>query len=690
MVDRIVQGVVVMLVLLLCVLATVAPASAQPPPLRIVGGDTVVISQWDSLTSADGVMIPIQNLSNIPHTLSITVGALWPVTGEGSPIPLRVEDDTLRLNPAEISVIRLYAANTTATPAPGTYAGVLLVQHGEPVSVLPIQIQFSYQPTPLLDAIQNEITVRPFAQHPGILTVPVSNVQPNGSGLDRETPLGVVADGERLAYLYWTGASRVIEASVPALESRELVLAFSQRLYPGTYSGNVAFPGGDTVKLTLLVRHHWAFALATLMVGFALTWLVKNWLGVKQQVGELLKEEAALREAFWGVRNAEGEFILKADKYQRGALWDFRHQAEGQPWMAYDINAALEGLLDRAREELSLFKWNLLIVLNENDPDYQKAKARLALAGQVIAAWKTLGRKLTELHTAFADGEYGRYQGAANASPSPFNPRMPFNSDAPAFLEPARHVLLGRELNDLAAFLVLPTRVEKATQLVRQWPDLYGAIQPYKDKIARIHAQQPTMAQQLKLPAQVLLADQQLLNEARRMVFEAEWELWQVKDLDALEQKATSADLERVDQILAQLSFYLTAPETEEVVEKGIDKIFVQEASSLVLLRQPTLTRQIAEIVRTFVGQPSPTLTDTERVAFFNRQHRGWNVILVVLYVVLALYTGMEQIYGDQAFGTPLSYVQALLWGIGTKVTLDTAYTFLDRLTTSLPWRKAV
>lgn len=162
---------------------------------------------------------------------------------------------------------------------------------------------------------------------------------------------------------------------------------------------------------------------------------------------------------------------------------------------------------------------------------------------------------------------------------------------------------------------------------------------------------------------------------------EVRWEIWHVNSLEEMDKRQTEPDAEKAERALAQLNFYLPKPTQPERPPQAKSMAEGEEGAPLQFVN---LTDQFQELFE------QPALAPAASDEHFHQQRLAWNIGLVLIYLLLAAYAGMQQLYIGKLFGTPLDYLAVFLWGIGAKVTLDALYTALDGFAGLMALRKAV
>jgi hypothetical protein len=84
----------------------------------------------------------------------------------------------------------------------------------------------------------------------------------------------------------------------------------------------------------------------------------------------------------------------------------------------------------------------------------------------------------------------------------------------------------------------------------------------------------------------------------------------------------------------------------------------------------PKLDKPLAAIAisRGGPGVETPSIILLERIV---RKRIAWDVFYLLLVTAVAIYTGLKQFYFDHPFGDTRDYIDAMVWGFGTKALID-------------------
>lgn len=389
---------------------------------------------------------------------------------------------------------------------------------------------------------------------------------------------------------------------------------------PGTYAGTLTV-GGASVALTVLARHWVGWLVVALSVGVLMGLWLTHYAGVRRTLWDLRARSDELDQRIQALGNVGG---LTPDPVRAG----------GRKVRAL---RGVEALRSAAFRNL------------EGQPAYDAALAELTALEEAVDAWPTLGPRLTGLNMALSSAAT-----ALSKSSSPpvhggmrrMEPRIMAWGRA---LVASRTVPvddaveLARRLDEAAAALELLVLLNQAAETARQW-------------IAALRAVPLTDAQELAK-----------LTEAERTLSEAWWELWDSADPAVLTARQTQADLTQVEKLLSQLNFRLASQARADKMAFELTAAFENGGSPAAAGTPQDIDAKSSRLARLWAA-----LGKRFQVRRWRRLIAVWDVIFLLLAIVLAILTGLKQLYFDGAFwGTAGDYVTAILWGFGVKVVVD-------------------
>jgi hypothetical protein len=391
---------------------------------------------------------------------------------------------------------------------------------------------------------------------------------------------------------------------------------------PGTYSGTLTVDGAS-VALTVLARHWIGWLVLALSFGVLM--------------GLWLLHYAGVRRTLWDLR-------------ARCAELDERIQALGTVGGLEPDPANARGRVARALRSVEMLRSAAFRSL-EGQPAYNAALAELTAMEAAVDAWPTLETRVTTLQKTIAD-----------AAPSLGNANGPPSHDGTRRVE-ARIMAWARAL---AGPRKVP--VDGAAELAKRLDD---AVTGLHTGVLLNGAAQNAHTWIVALKAVPITDGQEVLKvtEAERTLSEAWWELWESDDPAALAARQTQADLAAVEKLLSQLNFRLPGQERAPAEAMALDLTAAREQT--VFVSPPGADDGNEKKVGT-LARWMTALGQRLRPRRWRQLIAAWDVVFLLLAVVLAILTGLKQLYFDTTFwGTPGDYVTAILWGFGVKVVVD-------------------
>lgn len=272
----------------------------------------------------------------------------------------------------------------------------------------------------------------------------------------------------------------------------------------------------------------------------------------------------------------------------------------------------------------------------KDEPKYKSTLAELGVLEAAVASWVPFGKSLVAL-----DGKHDTLLETAAKLDRPPDAR---ERTEPYSLQAARTLLAPRALT-IAELEIQRTKAEDLRTLIDRWPEIEARVRAQKQRIEKLRTAIPAGHQDLTTLHTV--------KEDLQGAWEA---LWRADAAAELAQVVT--DLDRTRVTLDKLGHHLPA-------------------SAKPLAGWSALTRKSGdEDWREAAPEPSDEVPP-EHFADLNRRYA---TLLLVLAFVLALFSGLNQLYFDKAFSTPLDYLNAIAWGAGTKLALDTVVAGIGRL----------
>ncbi len=389
--------------------------------------------------------------------------------------------------------------------------------------------------------------------------------------------------------------------------------------FTSKYEGKIDFQPareGGEVALTVAIKDHWLWAVLCLLAGIGLTLRIQRFFQVGRPISLARERDARL-----------------GDDFENKAQPAYQRKAGDGPYAGFSIAADLAKRRGEVQATLDQLLQDRPENLEQDDgfKDVQEKQERLEAA---VASWPGFCDELAALEVAL--------NGFTAAAAGLKRPALLSTAGSPSCARYARLLLQPGNLS-IDGYETRRRDVADATAVLLAWPEVEQRVAIQRDTIPK-----------LATPVQQNPLDQQTFNAARRDVL-AIWDrLWRLETAEELEQQATALDSSR-DQ-LAGLSHYLSSPRGLKTMNGG--------STLLAVTRQRTLAaagRRLEE-----------PRDDRELLAYYGNRRRRYEWLTLWLALVLAVYTGLGQLYQGHDFATPWHYLGAFLWGAGTKLTIDT------------------
>jgi hypothetical protein len=475
--------------------------------------------------------------------------------------------------------------------------------------------------------------------------------------------IGVVSSEDSPAYLYVNGKpnySRRTDGVVTLpIEVRELGKV-------GTYAGSLREPGSG-VKIEVRVTHAFYWALAAILLGTAIAFLLLLW---RQRWNPKSQLKQRCSDLVRNYRTAERHFQRWFENYKNRAL-------EGN--QSYTV---VESIGKYKPDEDSVVKYQR---------DFWREFERYAQDNWLFDTSKDDFKKLVKtLETAESDAQqFGEQKGTDGRSDSRFGGslkdlgaalesfdkflRKEYGEErTPALVKPAANLLKGGPLA-VGAVQKITTQAKEYVTLIENWRKMAIEIKQYTLWYIRIWATQGMTPRH-----------REMLERAGARLIEAKNEMMDAKDTATLANLGTAEDLKRAYGTLAYLgSLYgvWEAPEAQKEQEQR------EEGAVAIMLLQKEEVK-ISEFASVYTDSnqnlvetlPDPQFDEwlneakyvpltSEKVARIERNRR-WlgNVIALGLILLIGILPLLLQAYSDKPWGTLRDYVAAFLLGAGAAV----------------------
>ncbi len=586
---------------------------------------------WEDL--AKGTEVQICNVGSEPVRFlrATPAGFQFKVDGQAADEKRQIQATVpATLEAGACTAVRLQAIGDRA-PDAATYTGLLVVT-GAGGGVIRREISIRVgDPPPAPSAVRNAVDTisltavrHPFDWLNALLAVEPTTIDlpfiGSLAGLKPDALLGVLANGDDLAYVKVAGPARPGEGGVALLAVR-----IEQLRAVGTYAGKAdPSPGRDgknAITLQTKVTHHvvWAalaIGASTFLGYWALVW------GRRGRMKRLLRERAkGLEDRYGPVRKAWTDFTAQHPQFSG-------YQPPSQ---------------QAVRSELQEFERALDLYAGQNwlfDPGsdaFKKLVQRLDAGDSDIQALDRLGPSLVSLEAQA--GQFAQF----------LNDQYPV-SRPPVLLEAIAEVLKGNPL-PVGGAPKVTAQVKEFVGLLQAWQTLAFQVKRYE--LWAIRLTQALGAGQIQMSP----ADQELLQRARARVAEAREEMLDAHDAPGLAELGSAEDLRRAYASLAYLGGRYQLWEPPQT-KKTKQECLADARLLWVGLRWPQidLAALLAQATGIVLGSPEPLdIQRTIRVL--------GDLVLVTLAVIVAIVAGLNQYYFGKTFGTLPDYLVVVFLG---------------------------
>ncbi len=436
-------------------------------------------------------------------------------------------------------------------------------------------------------------------------------------------PIGyLAAENRQAAAVHWTG----IDESQARLELRGI------DRFTSKYEGKIDFQPEDEageVTLTVEIQDHWLWAVACLALGI--------WVALR------LEQFVQVRRGVWLARERNAQLGIDFEAAEER----FRAAAEGG-LAGFGIAADMEARRRRIRGELETLEGLILQAVKEN-PRFVAVQAELDRLEAAARSWSSFAGELKALDGARAEIR----QDPPTAPDLAQGPEPACLALADALLAPAELTLEPpREKPAEPAssrFLERRPQVVSATALLEGCSEAERRVQQQRELIERLdqaldpgHSNRDALG---RLEGDLMTA----------------WDgLWQVKADAQLGQVATALDSTRAG--LVRLAHHL--PKEHPLLAPATPQL-----AAMLRPQRATALPAAAELA-----------DERERRDYYAGLRRRYEGVTLLVAFALAVISGLKALYIGHPFATPWHYVQALTWGAGTKLALDTVLAALGHL----------
>ncbi|HJQ70350.1 MAG TPA: hypothetical protein VKA70_15335 [Blastocatellia bacterium] len=401
------------------------------------------------------------------------------------------------------------------------------------------------------------------------------------------------------------------KADLPG-DTTGIVLGLKGRGAPGEYTGKLSEIKTDEDKpltITVISAHYWFFAALACFIGILLYYLMQWYLNVLRKVWELKEQEAQLGVAF-GEAKENYEKTADGKEYEKDTIEpDFKKQRAA-------LLKKINGLMFRN-----------FIKLDENSDAYKGVIKQLGEMDETARRW-----------SAFAEKKLNPLDDLLRKSESDFK------------LRPLDETLTGAE----------PRIAMKAREVIAARGNPM-TIAEFNGRLAKADELLPRLSAWQNLNAKAAKIWHMLDAITKTPGF---------KESDPLRKDEIETDKEDTFKI------WRTLWAAESFDPQGLEgDLFELENSLAIHLgqsakggpAQPAATVKI-EVDKAFLPEESPAARIVRNLI---RKRISLDFFYLILVTVVAVYTGLNTFYFNKPFGTLRDYLDALVWGFGTKALID-------------------
>ncbi|MCA1565892.1 MAG: hypothetical protein LC803_09695 [Acidobacteria bacterium] len=630
------NSIIALLLLLMCVPAHAQEETRTVKPAFAFGQTETLALEWEQKSEQ---RVEIVSKDGKEHALKILLSNFALKDAGGNAI---LSNEVIKLAPdagkvsAEASLIVLIQVARNLKVKPGSYSGTLLaVGDDESSKGLVERLQVKLV-VPDVQPLVKKLTITTYRMFPlwsgwwwcPDCCLPVREaVATERTWLRKDVPLGgLKRDQGGSASVWWSGQMSVLQGEAPKLE-----LEIRDLKHAGKYEGSVQvnpLDNGETGKVELVVNASdlIVWPIIVLILSILLTLLAKRYIGVNRTILTLREQEAALGVAF--------------QESQRR----FTEAALGESYAPYSIEASLAEERRKIVERIRALQRSSSVNIEANNSDYIVILESLKRLQAQVNAWGHFAEELQALRNLL---DARKDDGA---------PPPGIENVTPALLSDYGRLLQGTTLN-LTQFEASRKKLIAALVAIPVWFEIKDSISRDRELIQKITSNKN-------------LSDEQktLWRQAQDQIATAWDKLWRasgIEDLALL--KAPDGSLESAHQILIQLFSQLEAAKAPtDSLAFVMNDWFGGEAAG---------DSDSYQAMKEMLRAPAD---DAARQEFYVATRHRWDRALTLIALITALLTGLHTNYFGQPFGTLKDYVGLFLWGVGTKVIVDTASTALQ------------
>lgn len=569
--------------------------------------------------------IELVSLDGKEHQVKVQINDLAMRTVDGKSLPntefITIEPESGKIKNGSLQV--LLRVTQTFAVKPGRYLGRIRAVTDDPPSSACAAFRQIQILVPDAAPLVDKVTLWAYRSWPGLnfecsncaipLIAPISEVKT--TALEKGVPIGGARNDQGgVCWVYWTGEPATTPDGDPELR---LVVRNLDRC--GKYEGKVRLQKASdkegVVDLVINAADEPYLPIIIVGAGILLALFMKQYAGKLRTVWMLLAQDAAL-----GVRFREAQRRFDA-------------ASKGTTFAAYSIALDLAEQRRKFRDAISQLAKSGSLSIDETNEDFKAIITQRKAFESAIDEWGDFAEKLIKLKT-FLNGTTGP-------------PPAAFPAPSPRLLSQEIRLLDGMAMT-LEEFAQRRTAIAEAQAAARSW---FSA----RDRIARSEA----LLEFVRTKSDLLNDEQKsTMRSVGAGLAGANIQLWEVEDVSALNELLVSGgSLNTTEQSLYTLAGVVSQTPVEHA-----------KASAAALAVEGALMTEAS------LSLPAVApADDAERERFYTNAINRWDIILTLLAFVIAVLTGLNTYYLGKPFGTLQDYVTLLLWGLVTKLIVDTA-----------------
>jgi hypothetical protein len=575
-----------------------------------------------------GVIVEVRNGTNRARAVVVRFESSSDAEG------LAVSPDTLLIPARSSGLVRLMLDAALINRRPGVYGGYIVASAGADTIRREVALAVDRR-SPLL-FIGTAWTVRVVRSYPGGSTFRL--------GLSAFLPLPADADTALIdagvdaaalqgpqgavAFVRRDGPIRPLTAGVLGLK-----LAFDSLTTAGDYTGTMTLMPGAAVALTVHVTDDWVWPAAAILLGILLAWGLQRYTTVQRAYWEL--RASVLRAASqWDDAQQRYSFAL--------------HTALGNAAGAvdYSLDAGFQLEYKKLLADVDALSRPLNTALDANNTAYASAAQRLAQLQACLTGWPAFAGEIAALSAAI---NAARVAVTALQTPPPDDAATVPSKDPPAVLAAALSLQRGGPITvaDLAA---TRAAVVSMTAFLAQWVNYAARIVNDRQRIVALLPRADT-------------THTQSFDDARGGVAKARDDLQWATSAADWAARGTEQTVNGAEQQIAELEAVLPAA-APAAVHKYVGPAVAGFTGTIPRVWVPRAVDQ------------SPAVQAKQLLA----RVQVYDILFLALTLLVAVVTGFKSLYlGQNTFGTLSDYLSAILWGFGTKYTLETLLAVVGR-----------